>query len=385
MRFHMARPLPPPACLDAARPARAARPRSRGSGCSVAFAWSDYDVEAAPSSRAGARSTASVPRAASVQLAPSTTARLAVIMVRGPCALVPRTRSAGRAVAVFRADRRARACWPRSALGVVVWPAAYSPAAPGGPGTVAIVVALCACNRSRCGRSTSGIPRAARAALSAGAALAALRRAPDLGGRAARPRGRQQGVGAARHRAGPAALPSGAGASSRSRAGWRWRSSPRSCSRTRLEPAGGARATHRRTLVQRTWRLPAVVCALRALIHIVALPWRVYPQAGNGGSSEGYRGAGAGIRGCAHSHCRRCVARSQRDPALIVLVVAECRADHVVPQLCRGADAQNAALRRIDTLTSGRDCFRAPLFLLPAHVVFATTLTRITTRSLRDC
>ena len=64
------------------------------------------------------------------------------------------------------------------------------------------MVALCACNPITLRALDIGHPEELLgAALSAGAVLAALRGRPTLGGRAARARGRQQGVGAAGGRA----------------------------------------------------------------------------------------------------------------------------------------------------------------------------------------
>ena len=96
--------------------------------------------------------------------------------------------------------RRARACWPapRSAS---CSPRACSRAAPAAARSRSSS-ALCAANPITLRALDIGHPEELLgAALSAGAVLAALRGRPTLGRRAARARGRQQGVGAARGRA----------------------------------------------------------------------------------------------------------------------------------------------------------------------------------------
>ncbi len=172
----------------------------------LGFVWTDYEVEAAP---AFAALDPRRRRAASSQLCPAYGGSL---IMRAPFALAAHGLGGGE-VAVFRAV--AVPCLlAGSALGVVL--AASLLARGAGRGTVAIVVALCACNPITLRALDIGHPEELLgAALSAGAVLAALRGRPTLGRRAARARGRQQGVGAAGGRAGAAGA-AGSGACGRS-------------------------------------------------------------------------------------------------------------------------------------------------------------------------
>src|SRR3954447_14939854 len=173
----------------------------------IGFAWNDYEVEAAPAFDALTHGYFAL----FLQLCPAYGGSL---IMRAPFAVAAHGLGGGE-VAVFRAVG-VPCLLAGSALGVVL--AASLLARGAGRGTVAIVVALCACNPITLRALDIGHPEELLgAALSAAALLPAPdrgptcaggrrarrpTRAPDVGGRAARARGRQQGVGAARGRPG---------------------------------------------------------------------------------------------------------------------------------------------------------------------------------------
>ena len=196
----------------------------------LGFVWTDYEVEAAPSLAALVDGHVG----SFLQLAPAYGGSL---MLRAPFALAAHGLGGGD-VAVFRAVGLP-CLLAGSALGLVLASSLLARGA--GRGTMAIVVALCACNPITLRALDIGHPEELLgAALSAGAVLAALRGRPTLGRRAARARGRQQGVGAAGGRAGAAGAAGAAPAGAHDRvAGSRSRSWSRCCSR-RPRPASRA-------------------------------------------------------------------------------------------------------------------------------------------------